>query len=81
VGGAVASAAVLVGCAGALVAQAAGRQISKSQAHAVAAAIDLHRGDLPTFTPQPNSGANTGSAAFVICYGGVPYGQVLADVW
>jgi hypothetical protein len=75
-----ASAVVLVLCAGVLAAYAAERDVSPSRAHSVASSINLRHGDLPTFTEYPN-GPGSGNAALATCYGGVPYNEVLADVY
>jgi hypothetical protein len=55
--------------------------IHRSAAHAVARASNLRQSDLPTFRAQPNGTPSSGNAALVRCYGGVPYRDVLADVY
>ncbi|HEX4116870.1 MAG TPA: hypothetical protein VHY18_13470 [Solirubrobacteraceae bacterium] len=62
------------------------RQVSRHTARAVAAAINLRRGDLPTLKqgPSPTPGEVQQdaqiAAALARCYGGPPYSDVLADV-
>jgi len=69
-----------------LVAHAAERQLTKSQAGAVATAINLRHADLPSLklgpslTPAQLAQAHQLSAAVARCYGGPPYSEVLADV-
>jgi hypothetical protein len=54
---------------------------SKPQAHALAKALGLRRGDLPGFDVQPGGSPSVSvDEALASCYGGVPYHEVLADV-
>lgn len=76
-----AAVAATIGCAGSLAAHAAERRVTREQAHAVAATINLRPGDLPgaQLGPAVPSDRNA-SAALARCDGGPPYSDVLADV-
>ena len=79
-----AAAAVLLSAAA--VAVAASRPITPGTARAAATAVNLRQRDVPGLTQLPPLTASQvarghrGSAMLVACYGGVPYGRVLADV-
>ena len=81
---ALAAAAVLLSAAA--VAVAAPRPITPGKARAAATAVNLRQRDVPGLTQLPPLTASQvarghrGSAMLVACYGGVPYGRVLADV-
>jgi hypothetical protein len=61
------------------VVRAAERQLTKGQARAVAAEINLRPTDLPGFSAQPDSPGS--SSSLPTCYGGVTDSQALADVY
>jgi hypothetical protein len=80
------AAAALTVCVSALAAQAAPRQVSASDAAAVATAINVRHADLasfaqgPALTPSQLAQVHQLSAQLTRCYGGPPYGELFADV-